>query len=257
MIKKELYPILEFDSSSHTVIDIIKNINSDELLPERCILSFFGESVKEYVDKNNCRQIGSLKLETIELPIFEIIINNEKVALIHALGSGPYAAGQIEKLSAMGCHKFMVCGGCGVIEKGSQCGEIYIPIAAVRDEGTSYHYVSPSREIKMNSKVLNNLCEFLDGRRISYRCVKTWTTDAMYRETKEMINLRREEGCSVVEMECASFFAVAQYKGIELGQILYAGDDLSGEKWYSRNWKCNFDARYNLLALSIEMVLLL
>ena len=255
MIKKENYPILEFDDSSIAVIDVKKNINLNEPLPSKCVLSFFGEAVKNYVIINNCRQIGSLKLETFVLPIYEVVVRNEKVALMHALGSGPYAAGQIEKLFAMGCNKFMICGGCGVLEKGSRCGDIYVPVCAVRDEGTSYHYVSPSREIEMNLEVCGKICSYLSENSIPYQCVKTWTTDAMYRETVDMIELRKKENCRVVEMECASFLAVSQCKGVKIGQLLYAGDDLSDEQWDSRDWKCNYGTRLNLLTLSIEIVL--
>ena len=255
MIKQEPYPILELDNISDTVIDIGRNIDSDKPLPERCVISFFGEAVKEYVSKNNCRQIGSLKLETFVLPIYEIVVRNEQIALIHALGSGPYAAGQIEKLSAMGSNTFMVCGGCGVLEKGSKCGDIYVPASAVRDEGTSYHYVAPSREIEMNHGVCDKICAYLIEHAIPYKRVKTWTTDAMYRETADMIEMRKREGCSIVDMECASFFAVAQQKNLKLGQIFYAGDDLSSKKWDSRNWKSNFGARGYLLALSIGIIL--
>lgn len=254
MLNKE-HPILEFDDSSPTIIDIRKNINLNEFLPDKCILSFFGDAVKDYVIKNNCRQIGSLQLETFILPIYEVIVNNQKIALMHALGSGPYAAGQIEKLSAMGSNTFMVCGGCGVLDKGSQCGDIYVPISAVRDEGTSYHYVAPSREIEMNHEIRDKICSYLIEHSIPYKKVKTWTTDAMYRETVDMVEKRKKEGCNIVDMECASFFAVAQYKNLKLGQIFYAGDDLSSKKWDGRNWKSNFGARGYLLALSFEILL--
>ena len=149
----------------------------------------------------------------------------------------------------------MICGGCGVLEKGSRCGDIYVPVCAVRDEGTSYHYVSPSREIEMNLEVCGKICSYLSENSIPYQCVKTWTTDAMYRETVDMIELRKKENCRVVEMECASFLAVSQCKGVKLGQLLYAGDDLSDEQWDSRDWKCNYGTRLNLLTLSIEIVL--
>lgn len=53
----------------------------------------------------------------------------------------------------------------------------------------------------------------------------------MYRETPEMIAQRRKEGCITVEMETAAFFAVSKYYGISLAQLLYTGDDVSGEQW--------------------------
>lgn len=248
------FPILEFDDESRELIDVRKNINEGQQLPKNCVISFFGNIVKNFVSINHCKRIGSLIMETFELGIYEYATKSQNIAIMHGLGSGPYAAGQIEKLAAMGCEKFIVCGGCGVLEKNSNVGDIYVPVSAVRDEGTSYHYVAPSREIDINPNVEFKICSYLDSQGIAYKKVKTWTTDAMYRETEDMVKRRREEGCHIVEMECASFFAVSQYKQLDIGLILYAGDDLSKKIWDSRNWKNNSSARYNLFLLALEVV---
>lgn len=248
------YPILEYDNSSPNMINPVHNIDTSIVLPKRCVLTFFGEAVNKKVIKENLRRIGSLVMESFELPIYECFASNGKsIALIHILGGGPYAAGQIEKLYALGARKYMVCGGCGVLEKGSCVGQIFVPHCALRDEGTSYHYIAPSREIEINKKALFIISKVLSDKSIPFQLVKTWTTDAMYRETLEMIKRRRNEGCHVVEMECASFYAVAQYKNVLLGQILYAGDDLSGESWNSRDWKNNIGIREYLLDVSIDI----
>lgn len=252
-MKKE-YPILEFDTESSNYINATANVDTQILLPECCVISFFGDAVKSFVQKYNCQQIGRLVMETFELPIYEAEDKHgKKVALLHGLGSGPYAAGQLEKLIVLGCKKFIVCGGCGVLNRYSRMGEFFVPICAIRDEGTSYHYVEPSREIFLDESVEKVVCSYLDKNDIKYSCVKTWTTDAMYRETRKLIDLRLSEGCQVVEMECASYFAVAKYKGVSLGQLLYAGDDLSGKTWDGRNWKSNSEARSILLNLSINI----
>lgn len=78
--------------------------------------------------------------------------------------------------------------------------------------------------------------------------------DAIYRETPDMIALRRNEGCITVEMEAAAFFAVSQYYNIPLAQLLYAGDDVSGDAWDSRNWNTQKNVRYNLISTAIEVV---
>jgi len=248
------YPIIEFDSASENIIEAIANVDVSIKLPERCVISFFGDAVQALVEEEKCECIGKLKMETFELPLYVYCTNTEgKVTILHGLGSGPYAAGQMEKLISLGCKSFMVCGGCGVLEKGSTTGEIFVPTVAVRDEGTSYHYVKASREIEMNANVKDEICSYLIKQGIPYKCVKTWTTDAMYRETKNMVALRRKEGCQVVEMECASYLAVAQYKNVALGQLLYAGDDLSGTQWDSRNWKNKTDIRKFLLELAINV----
>lgn len=94
----------------------------------------------------------------------------------------------------------------------------------------------------------------LDSMNIPYITGKTWTTDAIYRETADMIELRRSEGCITVEMETAAFLAVSKYYNIPLTQLLYAGDDLSGEKWDSRNWNEQKSVRRNLIDIALELV---
>ena len=62
------------------------------------------------------------------------------------------------------------------------------------------------------------------------------------------------EGCITVEMEAAAFFAVSQYYNIPLAQLLYAGDDVSGEVWDSRNWNTQKNIRYHLISTAMEIV---
>lgn len=164
------------------------------------------------------------------------------------------AAGTIEELHAMGCDQFIVCGGAGSIKRHSEVGEIIVPTAAVRDEGTSYHYLKPSREVECHKEALDFVTSGLEKLEIPYTTGKTWTTDAMYRETPEMIELRRNEGCLTVEMEAAAFFAVSKYYDIPLAQLLYVGDDVSGEKWAARNWNNQKSVRSNLLFTAIKLM---
>lgn len=133
-------------------------------------------------------------------------------------------------------------------------GEIIIPVSAVRDEGTSYHYLEPSREVKCHKETVEIVILSLKKMGIPFGTGKTWTSVAIYRETSDMIGLRRNEGCITVEMEVVAFFAVAQYYDIPLAQLLYAGDDVSGEMWDSRNWKMQKNIRYNLISTTIELV---
>lgn len=255
-MKKRKYPIIEFDDTKMSKTKPERNLHSSAPLPATCVISFFGDAVKQYIANNNATWYGRLVMESFELPIYKISTSHGEVALLHALGSGPYVAGELEKLIAMGSKQFLVCGGCGVLKEGSRCGELYLPTVAVRDEGTSYHYVAPSREICMDTQVVQAIQGFLDERGVPYSVVKTWTTDAIYRETEETIVLRRSEGCDIVEMECASLLAVSQYKGIRLGQLLYAGDDLSKEAWETREWKKNISVRYQLLELCIDLAVI-
>ena len=111
-------------------------------------------------------------------------------------------------------------------------GHFVIPTAAYRDEGTSYHYVKPSNYIKV--KTANKLCSIFGKLNIPYIKDKTWTTDAIYRETVGNMKKRKEDGFIVVEMECASIMAVSQFRNIPVYEFLYGDDTLDGAEWDRR-----------------------
>jgi uridine phosphorylase len=106
-----------------------------------------------------------------------------------------------EEVIAFGCRKFIVCGGCGVLEKDIAIGNLIVVSAAIRDEGVSYHYILPGREINANEAGVNALVNVLNQRGVPYRLGKTWSTDAPYRETLAKIARQKEEGCVSVEKE--------------------------------------------------------
>ncbi|MCX7861359.1 MAG: phosphorylase, partial [Chloroflexus sp.] len=82
-----------------------------------------------------------------------------------------------------------------------------------RDEGVSYHYLPPSREVLADTSGVRALEETFRHHNVPYRMGKTWTTDAPYRETANKIAQRKAEGCLSVEMEAAAMMAVAQFRG--------------------------------------------
>lgn len=169
----------------------------------------------------------------------------------------PIAASIIDELNALGCTKFIVCGGCGVLVEDLPVGNLLIPTSAIRDEGTSYHYLPPSREVHANEYAIKCIEETLIKKGVNYSKIKTWTTDAFFRETKNKIQLRKEEGCVAVEMESSAFMAASEFRDVVFGQILYSGDDLSGSDWDRRDWHLQEDIRKALLKLSIDCCLAL
>ena len=142
-------------------------------------------------------------------------------------------------------------GSCGSLDKDITAGYLLVPTAAYRDEGTSYHYAPPSDFIEVKSA--DRLAEIFDELSVPYNRTKTWTTDAVYRETRDNMEKRRSEGCSVVEMECASLMAAAQFRGYEVYQYLYAADCLDGEQWDSRILgRMSDDLRESILKIALE-----
>lgn len=135
----------------------------------------------------------------------------------------------------MGAKKFVLFGSCGVLDDEIVKDKIIIPVSAVRDEGTSYHYAAPSPEIEADAHSIRILENVLTNCGYAYVKGKTWTSDGIYRETKPAIRERREEGCLVTEMECASMLAVSKYRSIPFIQFLYGADNLSSDTWEIRD----------------------
>jgi uridine phosphorylase len=132
---------------------------------------------------------------------------------------------------------------------------VIVPESAVRDEGTSYHYMPPSREVAADPDAVAAIERVLTRCKVPYLKAKTWTNDAIYRETTGKVGRRRAEGCLTVEMEAAAFFAVARFRGIKFGQLLYGGDDVSSETWDGREWDTRTSIREKLFWLAVESVL--
>jgi uridine phosphorylase len=152
-------------------------------------------------------------------------------------------------------RRFIACGGAGVLHREIVAGHVVVPTSAVRDEGTSYHYLPPAREVSPTPAAVEAIEAALGAAGVDYLTGKTWTTDAIYRETPGKIARRRDEGCLTVEMEAAAFFAVAQFRGVQFGQILYGGDDVSGQEWDSRHWQKRTSTREKLFWLAAEAAL--
>jgi uridine phosphorylase len=162
------------------------------------------------------------------------------------------SAALLEEAIGHGIRTVVAVGGAGSLHQELTLGHVVVPTKALRDEGTSYHYVAPNRWIEAQPRATAAITAILDAHRIPYVAGATWTTDAFYRETRHKIAQRRAEGCLTVEMENAALLAVAQLRGITMGQILYSGDDLSGVQWDSRSWHSHASLREQLTYIAAE-----
>lgn len=250
-----LYPILEFDPDPQAMIEASRNIRPMDI-PHACVPCFFNDIIREQLERGTMRVVASLYSEIGTHPVYVYDAGEGREVTVYHPGVGaPLAAGLLEEMIALGARKFVACGGAGALDQRLTLGHILIPNSAVRDEGTSYHYVPPSREIEADPTVIAAIEAVLNQRELPYIVGKVWTTDALFRETPAKVRARREEGCLAVEMEAATFFAVARFRGLPFGQLLYSGDDLSGPEWDSRGWTTRADIRQHLFELAVEAVL--
>jgi purine-nucleoside phosphorylase len=248
------FPILEYDHSPDALIEPSQVISPIDI-PRHCVLCFFQDVINSLRERGLLQVIYTLGSEMGPNPVYVLEVEGKPVALMHPGVGAPLAGGFTDELIALGCRNFIACGGAGVLDRNLVVGHLVVPDSAVRDEGTSYHYLPPSREVAPSPEAVVAIEATLQRHDVPYIVGKTWTTDGFYRETAARVARRRLEGCLTVEMEAAAIFAVGRFRGVTVGQILYSGDDLSGEKWDGRQWRDRRPIREQLLWLSTEACL--
>ncbi len=255
MLTAQLFPILEYDPANDALIEPARVLPRLDSMPERCVLCFFADVIAAVIAAEQPAVITELGSEIGRNPVYRLERGGQALALVHPGVGAPLSAAFLDELIALGCRKFIACGGAGVLDSDIAVGHVVVPTSAVRDEGTSYHYLPPAREVAPHPDAVTAIEAALLHHHVPYLKGKTWTNDAIYRETRAKVNARRAEGCLTVEMEASAFFAVAQFRGVMFGQLLYGGDDVGGDEWDHRSWQGRTPAREKLLLLAIEAVL--
>lgn len=231
-VMKNAFPILEYDPEQRAVL--MPDRKHLYTFPRKAVISF--DDIDDFVNENNCEEIGEHITCTKRFPIYKAAWNGSEVLLCHVPLGASAAVQLLDFIIGYGAKEIIAVGSCGTLIDLPE-NHFIIPTEALRDEGVSYHYLPPSRTVELNSAVVSAVKEALEAKSYKYTLCKTWTTDGFYRSTIDMINHRKEEGCAVVEMECAGLAACAQFRGAVFGQLLYTADTLADVNEYdARDW---------------------
>ena len=251
MIHKHAIPILEFDDNPQAVI-MPNHEGLDLQLPKKCIYAFLEEEIDRYAQEVGAECVGEFISATKTYPVYVMSYKGEEVCLAQApVGSAP-AAQFMDWLIGYGVEKIISTGTCGVLTNIEE-NAFLVPVRALRDEGASYHYAPPSRYMDVNIEAISAIEQVLEQLGVPYEEVMTWSTDGFYRETAEKVAYRKEEGCAVVEMECAALAAVAQLRKVVWGELLFTADSLADlDNYDQRDWGAG--AFEKALELCLEIV---
>ena len=195
-----------------------------------------------------------MKCASQRFPVYKVRCRDVELALYMSGVGAPQCVGQQEELYAMGAECLVLFGTCGVLDRNIADCSVILPISAMRDEGTSYHYAPPSDEIAVNVHHGALFRDLLAELHVSCVTGKCWTTDSMYRETREKTARRKATGCVCVDMECASVAAVARFRDREALHFFYAADNLDAEEWDERSLSnhANLDAKDRIAMIALE-----
>ena len=227
--------LTEFDPNKIAVINPHGIVNTVERMPKVAVTCYAKETFERMIAGFEPEQIASTFTANGTIPVYKVTYKGVEIALFMNDVGAPASVALMEDVYQMGAEKIIIFGTCGVLDKSIDDCAIIIPNSAMRDEGTSYHYAPASDEIPVNEKYMSVFTGMLDELQIKYTVGKTWTTDAIYRETADKIKHRKEHGCICVDMECSADAAVAQFRGKDLVQFFYAADNLDAEEWDVRS----------------------
>lgn len=228
-------PILEFDDDPAAVVSP-RHEHLGLWLPERAVFPFLGAEVDRFAEKHGARLVTHFVSATKEYPVYVARIGGHTLCLVQAPVGAPAATQILDWLVGYGVRKVISAGSCGVLTTLDE-NVFLVPARALRDEGTSYHYLAPSRFVDVSPVARQAIEETLAAHGLPVRTVTTWSCDGFYRETKAKVSYRRSEGCEVVEMECSALASCATMRGICWGELLYTADTLASAAAYDeRGW---------------------
>lgn len=166
---------MEYDFDSTEILK--SNHGAEQLtLPEKCVFAFLGDTIDSYAAETGAAVAEHFETITKTYPIYVVKNDGEEFCLCQAPLGAPAAAQFMDCLIACGCRKIVTAGSCGVLTEMAE-NEFLIPTKALRDEGTSYHYLPAARYAEPASEAVQAIEKTFRALGLPFRECITWTTD--------------------------------------------------------------------------------
>ena len=204
-----------------------RRLSAEVRLPPAAVIlldeSLPGQAAQRYGAKLVCDLHGqAFILDKVKPP----------VALLTGFGIGaPALATYLEEMITLGARRFIAVGTAGGLREGMKAGDLILCSKAIRDEGTSHHYLCPSLWVAPSTSLSLRLRRQFTRHQVSFSEGATWTTDAPYRESCREVRHYRSLGVVTVEMEAAALFAVAKCRRVQAAAAFSISDVLSDSSW--------------------------
>lgn len=194
-------------------------------IPSICVLDPDGD-LTDYLIRNNV----ALKNDCwacYHSTLYSFQSDNETIGIIPCVVGSPYAVLVAEQLFVSGCQLLISITSAGIIKEPSNSKRFALITNAIRDEGTSYHYLPTGQPSILNAGLLEALhfysvkeqCPFFEG--------SSWTTDAPYRETQPVIDYMKQQNTVCVEMEASALYALSAVKNYAIICFAYLTNSMA------------------------------
>jgi len=195
--------------------------------PETVILCLYKGVMKYFPLKYSSRRVKGFLGD-----LYLLNKTGGKVGVMGNFGIGAPVIGNLaEEMAAWGAKRIVILSLAGTLQPDLNPGDVVICNRAIRDEGTSYHYLRAEKYVEASSNFVSKLSASFEKSNLKYVVGGTWSTDAPYRESYEEASAYQQEGVLAVDMESAGLFAVGQVRGVETASIFVVGDSLARPRW--------------------------
>ena len=198
-----------------------------EPVPPICILEFDGDLTDWLISTGAAKPWKSWAC--FHTTMHTVEVEGTPCGIVPRTIGGPYAALIAEQLRASGAQVVLGLTSAGRVAASVSVPSLVVATEAIRDEGTSYHYLSASRPAVADAMLADSLVQGLGNLGVPVLSGAVWTTDAPYRETQQQLAEYARQGVLAVEMQAASLFAFGIARGLPVGMVAHVTNAVDHE----------------------------
>lgn len=198
-----------------------------EPVPAVCVLDFDGDLTDSLVAGGSARPCPAWAC--FHTTLYRVVVDGDECGLLPRTIGGPFAVLVAEQLAASGVGVILGLTSAGGIDEALRIPSVVIADAALRDEGTSFHYLPPAPRVSAPAAIVPLLLDAVGEAGLPAQRGLVWTTDAPYRETAAAVAAARSAGALAVEMQAAALFAFGAARGVTVGLAAHVTNRVGGD----------------------------
>lgn len=165
-------------------------------------------------------------VEPLRVPLAHGRAGDLPVSVILLPVGAPWTVLICEQLIEVGARAIIATGAAGSLQPFAPVGSLVVPDAAIREEGTSYHYAPPEVEARPSPALAEALAEGCRARGVEPHRGLNWTTDAPFREMRGKVERFMDRGVVSVDMEASAMFVLGRHRAVEVASLFIVSDEL-------------------------------
>ena len=158
-----------------------------------------------------------------------------------------------EVMCNAGIQNIIRIGTCGSLDENIKIGDLVIVDKVIRGDGVTPYYVDKDFVTVADKKISDLMFNIAKEMGCNVHRCTTWTTDALLRETREIVEAKRKEGATAVDMVSSTLLTIAQKYNVKAASILAVSDNvITGEMGFMN--PLYYMAEANMIKIALETV---